>query len=138
MASKIFVDSDTLLDFLLDRSPFADYSQSLISKGLQGTMDLCTSTLILANVHYLVSKNINRHAAQIAIKEILTFAKILAFDEGHVKAALDSGHVDFEDTIQFYIAFTNQCDLIISRNIKHYKKFDIPVLTAEQFLRTIL
>jgi predicted nucleic acid-binding protein len=137
MASKIFVDSDTLLDFLLDRPPFVYYSQSLISKGKQGLFKLYTSTLILANVHYLISKNINRQAAKIAIREVLNFVEILAFDEEHVKLALNSEHVDFEDTVQFYIAQKNNCDLIISRNIKHYKKFDLPVLTAEQFLRTL-
>lgn len=138
MASKVFVDSDTLLDFLLDRTPFSYYSESIITKSRQGSVDLYTSTLILANVHYLVSKNINRQAAKIAIKEILNFVKIFAFEEEHVKLALDSNHVDFEDTVQFYIAIANKCDLIITRNTKHYKKFDIPVFTAEQFLRTIL
>ena len=137
MTSKIFVDSDTLLDFLLDRPPFVYYSQSLLSKGKQGLIELYTSTLILANIHYLISKNINRQAAKIGITEISNFVKILAFDEEHIKLALGDEHVDFEDTVQFYIATTNNCDLIITRNIKHYKRFQIPVLTAEQFLRQL-
>lgn len=137
MASKIFVDSDALLDFLLERHPFVYYSQSLLNRGRQGAINLYTSTLILANVHYLISKNINKQAAKIAIKEILNFVKILSFDEEHVKLALGNEHVDFEDTIQYYIADKNNCDLIITRNTKHYKRFDIPVLTAEQFLRQL-
>ncbi|MES2265344.1 MAG: PIN domain-containing protein [Bacteroidota bacterium] len=137
MASKIFVDSDTLLDFLLDRAPFVYYSQSVLSKGKQGLFKLYTSTLILANVHYLVTKNINRQAAKIAIREVLNLVEVLAFNEEHVKLALNSEHIDFEDTVQYYIAQKNNCDLIISRNIKHYNKFDLPVLTAEQFLRQL-
>lgn len=63
--------------------------------------------------------------------------QVFAFENEHVKLALDSEHVDFEDTVQFYIAKQNQCNFIISRNTKHFKKFDIPVLTAEQFLRQL-
>lgn len=137
MAFKTFVDSDTLLDFLLQREPFVYYSQSLLNKGKQKQIDLCTSALIIANVHYMLSKSVNRQTAKLAIKELLKFMQVFAFENEHVKLALDSEHVDFEDTVQFYIAKQNQCNFIISRNTKHFKKFDIPVLTAEQFLRQL-
>jgi hypothetical protein len=43
----------------------------------------------------------------------------------------------FQDTIQFFIAKKHKCEFIISRNIKHYKKFNLPVLMAEQFLEVL-
>ena len=136
-ADKLFVDSDILLDFLLDRLPFAEFSQALISRGEQGKLKLHSSTLILANVHYLVSKNLNKDAAITAVKYLMNTIEILPFEAKHINSAIAGAHNDFEDSVQYYIAKQAKCNFVISRNIKHYKKFDIPVLTAEQFLRTL-
>lgn len=135
---KIFVDSDVLLDFLLDRLPFADYSEFLLDKAENGNLHLYTSTLIVANIHYIIRKKFGNQETKAALKNLIDVVDLLSLDALHINQALDSNHTDFEDSIQYYIAKENNCDLIISRNTKHYKKFDIPVLTAEQYLRTIL
>jgi predicted nucleic acid-binding protein len=62
---------------------------------------------------------------------------ILPFEGDVIKLALVSGFVDLEDSIQYHIAQKYNCDAIITRNIKDYKKSKLPVLTAEQFLRTL-
>jgi len=136
--NKIFVDSDTLLDFFLNRSPFIDYSETLLNMAEERLVKINTSSLILANVHYLLAKNLNKKIAVDAVKHIMFFTDVLSFEKVHLQAVIDSEHTDFEDSIQYQIAKQNHCDLIISRNIRHYKKFNMPVLTAEQFLRTIL
>ena len=56
MNYNLFVDSDTILDFLLDREPFAEYSEVILNRGKQGTLKTNTSALILANIHYVVAK----------------------------------------------------------------------------------
>jgi len=135
---RIFVDSDILLDLLLKRDPFVIYSRALLADHTQKLVDIYTSTLILANVHYVISKQLNKNGALISIKYLMGLVKVLSFEEAQIKAAINAGHIDFEDSIQYYIARQNNCDLIISRNTKHYKGLDIPVLTAEEFLRRIL
>lgn len=134
---KVFVDSDIILDLLLRREPFVNYSQVLFT-GIDKPFKLYTSTLILANVHYIVQKNTNKKLAKALVKGITELIGILSFEAEHIISATNNDHSDFEDSIQYYIARQNNCDLIISRNIKHYKTFDISVLTAEQFLRSIL
>ena len=59
--NKIFVDSDVLLDLLLQREPFYLHSQRLFDTGKEKDLKLYTSTLILANVHYLVAKLTNKN-----------------------------------------------------------------------------
>lgn len=135
---KVFVDSDTLLDVLLNREPFLKSAQVLLSLSFGRKIELYTSALIIANVHYMLAKAFSRAIAKEQLTGLMKILTILTFDEQDIALALKSEHIDFEDTIQYFIAYKSGCDLIISRNIKHYKKFDIPVLTAEQFLRTIL
>jgi len=134
---KVFLDSDIILDMLLKREPFAIFSQILFN-GTIPSLQLHTSTLIIANVHYFLKKETNKVIAKELIKQVVAELVVLPFDLTHITAAANSNHVDFEDSIQYYIAKQNDCDLIITRNIKHYKDFDIQVLTAEQFLRKIL
>lgn len=40
------------------------------------------------------------------------------------------------DAVQYTVALTNHCDIIITRNLKDYKHSQLPVMTAEQYLKT--
>ncbi len=134
---NIFIDSDILLDLLLVRKPFDKFSELLLQLGKNRQLNLFTSTLILANIYYLLAKNLNKNIAKDQLKILSGIIKMLPFEPENIEMALNSEHVDFEDTVQFFIAQKHKCDLIISRNIKHYKKFSLPVLTAEQFLNIL-
>ena len=48
--------------------------------------------------------------------------------------ALNSEFKDFEDAIQYYAALESDIDIIITRNLKDFKKSDIPVMTGLQFI----
>jgi hypothetical protein len=50
---------------------------------------------------------------------------------------MNSSFNDIEDAMQHFIAMQNQCDVIITRNLKDYKKSLLPIMSAEQYLRTI-
>ena len=41
---------------------------------------------------------------------------------------------DFEDVLQVAVARAGSAELIITRNIKHYKKRPISAVTPEQFI----
>ncbi|MCD4709760.1 MAG: PIN domain-containing protein, partial [Bacteroidales bacterium] len=56
-----------------------------------------------------------------------------------VKSALQSGFKDFEDAIQYHAALSDpDIDVIVTRNIKDYKKAELPVMTPGTFLKTYL
>ncbi|MFP4377780.1 MAG: hypothetical protein ACLFP4_12120 [Spirochaetales bacterium] len=51
--TKVFLDSDVILDFLLDRDPFARSSGLAVALGERGSLHLSTSTLSFMNVLYV-------------------------------------------------------------------------------------
>ncbi len=53
-----------------------------------------------------------------------------------IDLSLDSDFRDFEDAIQYYIALENNLDIILTRNLKDFKKSKLPVLTAKEYLQT--
>jgi predicted nucleic acid-binding protein len=134
---KVFIDSDVILDLILWREPFVFYSQVLLNLKFKHNIALNTSPLVMANINYVLAKKVGKEAAKNHIQNLFNFVDVLDFEGDIIKKAVNSLFADMEDAIQFFIAERNNCDVIVTRNIKDYKNSTIPVLTAEQFLRTL-
>ena len=132
-----FVDSDILLDVILDREPFYTISAQVLSLPGSSGFKCCTSVHTLLNVHYLTQKHHGKEIAIASVKLLLSKLQIISEDVSIVDQAVVSDFSDFEDAVQFYAAKSANADFIITRNTKDYKHSTIPVLTAEQFLRTL-
>jgi len=138
VCSRVFLDSDVLLDMLLNRDPFYHYVQALLAESVQQNFKICTSTLALANINYILIKKIGKANAREKIKYLNNSLEILAFEKESIALAVDSKFSDLEDAFQHFIGKRFNCDVIITKNTKDYKQSEIPVYTPEQFLRQIL
>ena len=49
---------------------------------------------------------------------------------------MNSHFKDFEDSVQYFTATENNINGIITRNLKDFKSSQIPVMTAEEFLKS--
>jgi len=58
----------------------------------------------------------------------------LSVDEKIVELALNSEFRDFEDAIQHFTATENGIKVLLSRNIKDYKRAQLRVITADEFV----
>lgn len=134
---RLFIDSDIILDVLLQREPFSRYAQILFAENKRGTFELNTSALIIANLNYILTSKVGKTAAKAGLIKFLETTKVLPFEADAIDKALNSAFTDFEDAFQHFIAKKHHCEAIITRNIKDYKHSEIAVFTAEQFL-TIL
>jgi len=71
------------------------------------------------------------------LNELSELVGILKVDDDILKASLASDFKDFEDAIQYYTSQEyKRIDVIITRNIKDYKKSSLPVMTPETFVKT--
>lgn len=131
---RLFIDSDVLLDLILNREPYFGYTQLLIIERHSRKLDLNTSALIVANIHYIISKKLGAKAATEGIRNLVKLINILPFETDIIPLVLNSGFTDFEDGIQHFIANRYHCDAIITRNVKDYKESTLPVYTTEQYL----
>ena len=138
MAYKnLFIDSDILLDILLKREPHYHFSQNLLNKGKNKEIEINTSALIIANIYYIIVKTLGKSEAKGTVKKLLNILTVFPLDTDCINLAINSNFNDIEDAIQHFIALQNQCDVIITRNLKDYKKSLLPVMTAEQYLNTL-
>ena len=134
---SIFIDSDVLLDIILERRPFYDWALGVLLLIDEGRYIGCTSVHALLNVHYLAKRYSGEKSARASIKLLATKLSVVTEDVSIVNEAIVSGFSDFEDAVQYYTAVSADADVIITRNIKDYKQSVLPVLTAEQFLKTL-
>jgi predicted nucleic acid-binding protein len=136
--TKIFIDTDVILDFLTDRKPFSHEAVSIFT--LIGRKEIrgYTSSLTYSNLYYVLRKDSTHKKVISKLEELTNFAEILNVDEQVIKSALSSNFKDFEDAIQNFSAQKQKkIDVIITRNTKDYKESELPVMTPGTFVKTL-
>ncbi len=131
---KIFLDSDVLLDLLLGREPFLEDIKWILELSLNNKYKLYTSSLIIANIHFLISKTLNTTHAFDKVDKLLSFMKVLNVGEREIRSSISSKFRDFEDGIQNFSALNSNMEIIITRNIKDFKYSKLSTLTPKEFL----
>ncbi|MCF8355614.1 MAG: PIN domain-containing protein [Melioribacteraceae bacterium] len=132
---KIFVDSDIILDLLAKREPYYIHSAKLFTLVDQQKVSAFTSPIVFANLHYLLKRMTSHKAALKSLRKLKTFINVLPTDERVIEQSLNSEFNDFEDAIQYFTSVNNGINLIITRNVKDYKKSKISISTAEEFIK---
>ncbi len=131
---KVFVDTDVCIDLLSGRKPFNKAAEILFSLADKGKIKIYVSSLSFANIDYVLRSQYSTiHSRQI-IAKFKTLVNVLQVDNKTIDLATASNFNDFEDAIQYSCAIENNLTVLITRNIKDYKKATIKVLTPETFV----
>ncbi|MCF8348049.1 MAG: PIN domain-containing protein [Bacteroidales bacterium] len=132
---KIFIDTNIVIDLLSRREPFYQEAAGLFSLADKKIIELSISSLTIANTSYTLLRRTNSITAKEILRKLRLIIKILPLDDKIIGIALnDNSFDDFEDGLQYFTAIENSQDLIITRNLKDFKKSALPVMTARQFL----
>ncbi len=138
MASKIFVDSDIVIDLFTNRIPFADAASELFELNEQKKIKIYLSTASINNIYYIVRKFLGHQKTIKVIEELVEMTEIVGTTKSEILQALKNNFKDFEDSIQYSVAMTiDGINAILTRNVKDYSKSKIAVFTPENYLKTI-
>ena len=134
---KILLDTNIVLDILMDRMPFADSAVELFSKVEDGTIIgyLCGTTI--TTVYYLASKAVGAARAQEEIRKLLNLFEVAPVNRHVLEAALVADFNDFEDAVIHEAACHVGADAIVTRNQKDFKKSRIPVYSSEEMAKIV-
>ena len=136
--TKLLIDINIVIDLLAKREPYYAGAARLFSLADMGQVTLSVSSLTFANTNYTLLKETNPQEAKLILRKFKLLADVLPLDDKIINLALnDTEFQDFEDALQYFSALENNQDIIITRNLKDFKKAKIPVMTAEQYLKTI-
>jgi predicted nucleic acid-binding protein len=133
---KFLLDTDVILDFFFDRRPHSDYAAELSSLCELKKATGFITPVICSNVYYILRLTAQHAKVIEKLKQLLGMVHVLQMDKDVVMNALNSDFSDFEDALQNFAAIrAGQIDVIITRNIKDYKKSKLGVLTPENYLK---
>jgi predicted nucleic acid-binding protein len=135
--ADIFIDTDVIIDFLIDRKPLSREAAKIFTLIEQKKLKGYSSSLTFSNLYYVLRKIESHNKVISKLDSLSKMVGILKVEEQTIKNALASGFPDFEDSIQYFSAVdSKKIDVIITRNIRDFKKSEIPVMTPGDFLKT--
>lgn len=136
MAFKVFIDSDVIIDFLLDREPHAEASTKILELGNKQIITIYTSTLCLNNVHYIIRRFLSEKKSREVLSELMAIINTVEVTEGDLRNSLTSDFKDFEDGVQHQVALKIEgIKAILTRNLKDFKKSKVAVFSPDAFIR---
>lgn len=134
---KILIDTDVILDFFFDRQPFSEFATTIISWSEKKQIEGFITPVICSNVYYLLRQTAKHEKVIEKLTQLLTIVDVIQMDRQIIISALTSDFNDFEDALQNFAAIQQgDINVILTRNIKDYKKSKIGVMTPENYINT--
>ncbi len=134
---KLFWDTNIMFDFLGERDPFYISAAKIATLADKRELSIIVSALSYTTISYLLSKYESIEKIKNKLRKFKVISEICELDELIIEKGLNSDFSDFEDSLQYYSALRTECDVIITRNGKDFKKSKIPVMTPDEFLISI-
>jgi len=133
--NRILIDTNVIIDLLANRVPFKTASEKIFSLADLGKIELTVSALSIANCHYILHDVMKLKKSRSILSKFKVLVQVFELNDKILSLSLgDKNFKDFEDGVQHYTAIEAQCSLIITRNMKDYKKSMIPVMSPKEFL----
>lgn len=136
MASKLFIDSDVVIDFFTDREPHVNPASELFDLNEKGEIKLHLSAVSINNIYYIVRRYLGHKKTLEVIEELTDMIEIIGTTKKEIVQALKNNFKDYEDSVQYSSALTIEgIEAIITRNVKDYRNSKIAVLTPLHYLK---
>jgi predicted nucleic acid-binding protein len=134
---KILIDTNIVLDLLLEREPFIDNAIALFEQIEQGNLEGYIAATTITNIFYIIRKTEGREVALAAINRLLIGLQFCAVNRQTVETSLSLGLKDFEDSIQLACATLSQLDGIVTRDRKDFIGSNIPIYSPLELLNQL-
>ena len=135
----VFLDTNVIIDFLADRSPFSEYSAILFQLAKEKKIKVSVSAISFNNTYYILRKVTSHKKALSLISEIEELVGIQETNRKIIRKAIKSNFNDFEDAIQYFSALEiGTIDIITTRDLKDFKRSELPVLSPETTVKLLM
>jgi len=128
---RVLVDTNVVLDVLLDRQPHAETSAAIWEAIETGVAEGLLSAHAVNTIHYLIRKEKSAFRTRRIISAILRVLGVAAVDDAVIQEALQLPLSDFEDAVTAAAAHQAGCDCIVTRNPKGFRGSPVRPLSPE-------
>lgn len=131
---KVLIDTNVVLDVLLDRKPFVDASARVFGLSEQSRVEGFVCATTMTTTEYLLSQSFSGHESRQLLWKLLTLFEIATVNRPVIERALRSPIKDFEDAVLEEAGQVAGVDAIITRNIKDFRRARLKILDPIQFI----
>ena len=130
---RVLLDTNVVLDLLLEREPFFTPARRLFVLIESGRIEgvLCATSVTL---HYLLGRALDGRRADRAVQTLLELFAIAPVDGAVLREASMVQGVDFEDDVIAASARRSGAEHIITRDRMGFGDAKVPVSSPEEFL----
>jgi predicted nucleic acid-binding protein len=131
---RALIDTDVILDVLLERQPFLQNSRAVWPAHEDGQFDGYVAAITPVNVFYIARRYRDAATTRQLLGDLLATFSVCSLDHAILQTAYAFPMADFEDGVQHASAAASQLDAIITRNVGDYAQATLPVFTPTDFL----
>lgn len=137
MKNKLFIDTNIMLDLLGERHPFYNAIAKIATLADEGKATMIVSALSFSTVFYILSKAEPKAIVKEKLRKFKIISEISDLSDKIIEKGLSSDFTDFEDALLYNCALKSKCGILITRNVKDFKKSAIPVMTADEYIKSL-
>lgn len=134
----LLLDTDILIDFALDRAPYAQGAADLLDALEQRPGTAFVAWHSISNFYYLASPKQGKQKTKEFLLDLVRFVEVAPTTTEHLLFAGQIAMTDFEDALQVAAALACHADAVVTRNLKDYAKSPIPAVDPRTALAQLL
>lgn len=128
------IDTNVILDLLLERKPFFPAAKSVITSIENETCRGAICATTVTDIYYIARRQIGDQRAKNCIQILTQLMQVAEVNASTVRGALSSEMRDFEDSIIHEAGLQFRVDCIVTRNVSDFSPGKLPVYTPDQFI----
>ena len=134
--NRIFIDTNILLDLLLERAPWAKDAAILFSMADRKEIELLCCSLSFSTAVYLMQRfKYTRKEIVSKLTIVKSICTVTTVSDSVIDRMLQSDFANLEDAIQYYSALAFGAETIITRNPKDFATSSIPITIPKEFIQ---
>lgn len=136
MVNKILVDTNVLLDYLLEREPFFEDAKEVILSCIDGNVKGCIAAHSISNMFFILRKDYSVKERREVLSNLCSIFDVEGIDKTKLLAGLaNEDFSDFEDCLQMECAKALGAEYIVTRNIYDYESSEVTAITPKEYLK---
>jgi len=134
---KVLIDTNIVLDMLLERDLFEASSTKVFELAESGKVEAFLTANSITDIVYILRKKYDKEKIQSAVSELMKFIKVVSVTLKDISKAFNFLFTDYEDALQTQCAIKIKVDYIVTRNIKDFKSGHIKAITPDEFIKLL-
>ncbi len=135
MVNKILIDTNVLLDYLLEREPFFEDAKEIILSCTDGKIKGCIAAHSIPNMFFILRKDYNAKERREVLLNLCKIFDVEGIDKAKLILALtNEDFSDFEDCLQMECAKSYGADYIVTRNVFDYSISEVKAIEPKDYL----